>query len=83
MNSKISQQPWSLECIGLIRYFASHYQIPFHLQAPSQAKSLITNDVIKRAGLHVPGQPHAMDATRHALFYLTTKQRVLQECLRP
>lgn len=82
MNSKISQSPWSLETIGLIRYAASVYHIPFHFQTPSQAKNLITNDVIKRAGLWEPGQGHAMDAVRHALFHLVTKKGVLRECLR-
>lgn len=83
MNSKISQSPWSLETTGLIRYFGNHYHIPIHIQTPSQVKNLIKNDVIKRADLYVPGKPHAMDAVRHALFYLVTKKRVLQECLKP
>lgn len=82
MNSKISQSPWSLETTGLVRYFTSIYHVPLHFQTPSQAKNLISNDVIKRAGLYQPGKGHAMDAVRHALFFLTTKKRVLQECLR-
>lgn len=83
MNSKISQSPWSLETTGLIRYFANHYHIPLEIQTPSQVKNLIKNDVIKRAGLYVPGRPHAMDSVRHALYYLTVKKRLLQECLKP
>lgn len=82
MNSKITQSPWSLETIGLIRYFAKIYHIPFHLQAPSQAKNLIKNTVLKKADLYVPGQGHAMDAARHAVYFLVTKRGVLKECLR-
>jgi hypothetical protein len=83
MNSKITQSPWSLETIGLIRYFGNYYHIPIQLQSPSEAKNLITNNVIQKAGLYLPGRPHAMDAVRHALFYLITKQGILKECLKP
>jgi len=82
MNTKITPSPWSLETTGLIRYFANRYQIPVLQYTPSQAKNLITNDVIKRAGLYETGKGHAMDAVRHALFYLTTKRGLLTECLR-
>lgn len=82
MNSKIAQSPWSLETTGLIRYFGNQYHVPLVFQTPSQAKNLITNDVIKNAGLYVPGKPHAMDAVRHALLYIVTKKGELKECLR-
>lgn len=82
MNSKITQSPWSLETTGLIRYFAKIYNVPLHSQTPSQAKNLIKNDVIQRAGLFVPGKGHAMDAVRHALYFLIVKKGLLKECLR-
>lgn len=82
MNSKITQSPWSLETTGLIRYFANCYHVPFHSQTPSQAKNLIKNEVIQRAGLYIPGRGHAMDAVRHALYFLTVKKGLLKECLR-
>lgn len=72
---------WSLETIGLIRYFAEKYGIPLHMQQPSEAKSLISNDTLKRAGLWVVGQEHARDAVRHALYYLIKERRLLTECL--
>lgn len=81
MTSKVSPAPWSLETIGLIRYFASFYQIPFYLQTPSQAKTLVSNDILKKLGLYNPGKGHAMDATRHAVFRLITKEGCLKECL--
>lgn len=84
MNSKITQSPWSLETIGLIRYFTEKYSLPFHLQGSSEVKTIITDKVIKRAGLWEPSEGgHQMDAVRHALYYLTVKRKVLQECLRP
>jgi hypothetical protein len=82
MNAKITQSPWSLETIGLIKYFADYYHVPVEFQMPSQAKNLIKNEVIQRAGLYVPGRGHAMDAVRHALYYLTVKKGLLKECLR-
>lgn len=81
MNSKITQSPWSLETTGLIRYFAKIYNVPLHSQTPSQAKNLIKNEVIQRAGIYVPGQGHAMDAVRHALYFLVVKKGLLKECL--
>ena len=82
MNSKITQSPWSLETTGLIRYFANVYHINLVSQTPSQAKNLIKNETIQRAGIYVPGQGHAMDAVRHALYYLTVKKGLLKECLK-
>lgn len=83
MQSKITQSPWSLETTGLIRYSGMHYGITVDdVQKPSEVKNLIKNDVIKRAGLYVPGKGHAMDAVRHALYYLIVKKKVLTECLR-
>lgn len=83
MNSKITQSPWSLETTGLIRYFSHVYHVPLETQTPSQAKNLIKNDVLKRAELYVPGNNHAMDAVRHALYYLVVKKGLLKECLNP
>lgn len=82
MQSKITQSPWSLETTGLIRYFAVQNQIILDdVQKPSEAKNLIKNEVIKRAGLYIPGKGHAMDAVRHALYYLIVKKGLLKECL--
>lgn len=78
-----SPAPWSLETIGLIRYWANYYNIPLMEQMPSEAKSLITNEVLKRAELWTPGQQHACDAARHALYYLIKDRKMLTECLIP
>lgn len=78
-----TQAPWSLETIGLIRYFAAYYKIPMIMIAPSSHKPLIKNDVIKRAGLWKSSSGgHQMDAVRLCLYYLTTEKRLLLECLK-
>lgn len=78
-----SPAPWSLETIGLLRYWTERNGVPFILQQPAEAKSLIKNDTIKRAGLWVVGQDHARDAVRHALRYLIIGKGLLTECLLP
>lgn len=82
MSSKITPAPWSLETTGLIRYFSNYYNIPFHLQTPSQAKNLVPDSLLKKLEIYVPGQGHAMDATRHAVFRLLTKEGCLKKCLK-
>jgi hypothetical protein len=39
------------------------------LQAPSLAKSTISDDYMRAIGLWSPGEPHANDAVRHALLF--------------
>ena len=77
-----TQAPWSLETIGLIRYFSNFYHIPFFMSSPSQHKPLIKDEVIKRAGLWVPGKRHAMDAVRVAMYHLIKERRLLTEWLK-
>lgn len=81
MNSKITQSPWSLEVTGLVRYFAEKNHLPVYSQTVSQAKKLITDAVLKRAGLYTPGFGHVRDSVRHGLFHLVTREKVLRECL--
>lgn len=82
MNSKVSQQPYSLETIGLIRYFANLHHIPFNMVSPSEHKKLITNNVIKRAGLWTPSPDgDQMDAVRLCLWYTITKKNLLTHLL--
>lgn len=42
---------------------------PF-VQSASIAKTTATDERLKAAGLYVPGMPHAVDATRHAVTFL-------------
>lgn len=76
------QAPWSLEVIGLLRYFALRNDLPFILQRPSNVKGLITDEVLRKAGVWDKGHPHARDALRHGLYYLMTELGKGKEFLR-
>lgn len=82
MTMKKSQSPWSLEAIGLLRFASLKTGYPLVMQTPAAAKSLIRDEVIKSAGMYIPGKDHQRDAQRHALYYLMTNRKVLTECLR-
>ena len=65
-TAKKSPQPASLELIGAARYLSWEFGIPFELQRPFDAKSLVTNDRLKQLRLWRPGQEdHERDALRH------------------
>jgi hypothetical protein len=81
-TAKNSQAPWSLETIGIVRYFCEKASVPFFLQAPSSAKRLVTDGVLKRAGLYFPGKGHSMDAARHALYLAMTSYGFMQHSLK-
>ena len=82
-TARNSQAPWSLEVIGLIRYFAMKNHVELVFQQPSAAKALVTDDVLKRAGKYVKGMPHACDATRHGVYHAIVDRKVFQEWLIP
>lgn len=54
-------------------------------QTPAQAKNLWSDEKVKALGLWIPGQSHAMDATRHLLYYrvVTLGQREVLAPLKP
>jgi len=76
MSPAKSQEPWSLETTGLIKYFASKYAAPVSMYRPSEWKPLIKDEVIKRSGLWIPGKRHMMDATGIALYYLVKERKM-------
>jgi hypothetical protein len=52
--------------VGCIETLCRLYdRVPLQLQSAQQGKSFVTDDRLKVWGLHVPGAPHANDATRH------------------
>jgi hypothetical protein len=59
--------------IGQVELYAQTEGIQLIMQQPAQAKNFVKDDVIRRLGLWFPGWRHAMDATRHLVYYLTTK----------
>lgn len=75
--------PWSLETIGLIRYWAYVYHIPFILQQPSAVKSLVKDNILKKLSLWTPGKRHANDAVLHSVYYLVKERGLLQHAFSP
>lgn len=73
-TAKNSQAPWSLEAIGMLKWqIHSHWQMDpdatLILQSPTDAKKLVTNDLLRQTGLwHRGGAGHANDALRHGLY---------------
>jgi hypothetical protein len=62
-----TQAPWSLEVLGAVRYMCVKYGCgELALQNPSDAKKLISNEIIRKLGWWVPGtKGHDKDALRH------------------
>lgn len=66
---KKSRQNYSLELIGILRWFSHQAEIPFKLQTPAQAKKFATDDKLKKLDWFKGGKGHADDASRHLLTY--------------
>jgi hypothetical protein len=72
-TGKLSQAPWSLECIGAYRWVCRHHGSLFvvPLQRPGDAKGFAPNARLKALGLRMPGGAgHALDAARHLVLLL-------------
>ena len=68
------------EYIGVVKLFYQRFRSSPGIQPASllltqqtamQAKNFFDDDKVKALGLWVPGKKHAMDATRHYLYYRT------------
>ncbi len=66
-RDKVDLRP--VEAIGVIKLYAEQKQIPIAGQSPQMAKRFWTDAKVKKLDLWVPGEPHAMDALRHLLYY--------------
>lgn len=69
-TAKNTQAPWSLEVIGVTRYFAQRWCVPLVLQSAASAKTFATDRRLKQLGWYVPGRGHGNDAARHLLLFL-------------
>jgi hypothetical protein len=70
---KNTQAPWSLELIGVARYFAQELTgQDLTLQMPSAAKRFSSDERLKAFGWHKPGKGHANDAARHLLLFMVS-----------
>ncbi len=61
----------TLRLIGMLQYIASiePFVKTLTLQGPADAKKWVTDKKLKLWNLYTPGQPHAMDALRHAVYF--------------
>ena len=75
----------SVEYIGVARLFSINSETPMYEQTPTQAKNLWTDSKVKKLGLWRPNMPHAMDAMRHVLYFVTVtlKNERFIKMLRP
>lgn len=71
---KNSRQYDAIEIIGALRYLSLKHGAEFVLQAPADAKRLMTNDVLRRLGWYVTGRDHGRDALRHLGLYLISRR---------
>lgn len=61
----------TIEMIGMARYFAKDYGVPFVEQSPADAAQFSTPAKLKAIGWYTPGAAdHARSATGHLLLYL-------------
>ena len=69
-HSKAGLRLDSREYIGVIKQAAQELSLPVVMQSAAQAKGFVSNEHIKRAGLYRTSYRHAMDAVRHAIYFL-------------
>ena len=70
-TGKLSQAPWSLEQIGVLRFLCERSNIDFTLQNAADAKRFASDERLKSMSWEKPpGAGHARDAQRHLLLYL-------------
>lgn len=64
----------TVEVIGVIKHEAQKLKLPVREQSASQAKGLVPDKRLRELDFWLPGQRHARDAIRHALYYALTKK---------
>ena len=76
-TAKLSQAPWSLEQIGVLRFLCARHNIPFVLQNVSDAKRFANEQRLKQIRWARPkGGGHARDAQRHLLLFLVKNDMI-------
>lgn len=60
-----------VEVIGIVKLAAQELNAKLVFQRAAHAKDFWSNDYLKQLGLYLPAMPHAMDATRHMLYYVS------------
>lgn len=62
---------YSVEYIGVCELYAQHRPGMKYVLQGREYKQFWDNNKIKALGLWLPGKPHAVDAIRHLLYYIT------------
>lgn len=68
-RTKINYTP--REVIGVTKLWAAQHDVPIEMQMAAEGKAFWNDDKLSRIGLNKSGQPHARDALRHMLQYIT------------
>jgi len=81
-TGELSSPDWSLKVNGMLEWLAwKHWQVigddAVIYQSAGDAKRLVPNEVLKRAGIwHRGGAGHARDALRHGLYRYATAYKI-------
>lgn len=62
---------FSVQLIGVTRLWGKWNEAAITMQSAAKGKSFYSNDQLKLMGAYKRGIPHAMDATRHLMHWLT------------
>lgn len=74
-TGKLTDAPWSLELIGVVRYLCYLAGKVLDLQTPSQ-KEFANNDKLRAVDFwHVGEAGHANDSLRHAMIWIVDRNR--------
>lgn len=74
-TGKLTDAPWSLELIGVVRYLCYLSGKVLDLQTPAQ-KPFADNDKLRAVDFwHVGEAGHANDALRHAMVWIVDRNR--------
>jgi hypothetical protein len=73
-TAKNTQAPWSLEMMGVARYFARVYcDDDLHVVHQSAAKRFASNERLKAMDWYKPGKGHANDAARILMTFMVSR----------
>ena len=64
----------SVEYIGVMKLWCQHNDRRPTMQTPAQGKAFWGESKLRAVGLWLANQPHAMDATRHLLYWWMSHQ---------
>ena len=68
-RDKVDLSP--VEMIGVTKLYCERNSTPYREQSPAQAKKFWDDKKVRTCGLWLPGHPHAIDAARHLLYFMT------------